>query len=299
MPRGVRAGVVPLTRGPEEHSVPRDHPLGLCASTARLPTGRKNKTPGSPEAWGEAEGPRAGPGTAAAAAAANKAARTKTPSSSSLPSSIPSARYLTPRGKGKRDQTEPPSPGAPQPLCSPPEDSGTKRRAPRTPQRPRRSPPSEGSPARGGKTLSPSPSRTHRRCPPASPPLRAPARPRRRLPEPPPLRRSQRRPPAGLGRGAPPREEWFAPRRLGARERGGPRGPWMGGKGGGGEKGGNSEGGHRARDGRGDGRTGRQRGRTLLLGPLGPLAPLHARPSGRGSVVRGAAAGPASHSCES
>lgn len=113
MPRGVRAGVVPLTRGPEEHSVPRDHPLGLCASTARLPTGRKNKTPGSPEAWGEAEGPRAGPGTAAAAAAANKAARTKTPSSSSLPPSLHPLRQV-PHPQGQRETG---SNGATLPRC--------------------------------------------------------------------------------------------------------------------------------------------------------------------------------------
>lgn len=151
MPRGVRAGAVRAARGPAEHSVPGDHPLGHCASTA---TG-KIKPRAAPR---RGEKPRdRGQGRARRLLPTKRHGQRPRPPPP--PPCIPSARYLTPRGNGiKRSPPPPPSrPAAPQPLCSPPGDSGTKRRAPRTPRRPRGSPPSEGSPARGHKPPSPRP----------------------------------------------------------------------------------------------------------------------------------------------
>lgn len=88
----------------------------------------------------------------------------------------------------------------------------------------------------------PAPARTHRhrasRCR-RRRPVPAPRRRRRREPPPAPRSTAQQPapPPAGLSRRVPPRAEWFAPRRLGSRERGGRRRAGIGGVGlGGGDR---------------------------------------------------------------
>lgn len=89
----------------------------------------------------------------------------------------------------------------------------------------------------------PAPARTHRhrasRCRRRRRPVPAPRRRRRREPPPAPRSTAQQSapPPAGLSRRVPPRAEWFAPRRLGSRERGRRRRAGIGGVGlGGGDR---------------------------------------------------------------
>ena len=85
--------------------------------------------------------------------------------------------------------------------------------------------PSSRAPTRSRGT--PAPARTHRRRasrsrpPPPPRPGPAPPPPPGAAPPAPRSTAQQPAPPlAGLGRGVPPRAEWFAPRRLGSRERG-------------------------------------------------------------------------------